>query len=359
MDAAVGAKPGRSLVGFYVALGVVAALVGLGAWLYKPLHLRYAIYRLEHSVARDVPPDWQALKECSAASLKGNRPALKTIIDACGVRRFGMSIQLERGAPDGGIYDNPAYAAFQAQPGPFLEVLSDCPDDQTKRTIETIMLIALSQDGFRSAHRDELTGQKHCGFPSALELIRGMESHLAKVRRPEVRQALAVAIDFTSRRFARELTQAEDAEGLERRIAAAPYGGRSGDVSGSISLITERIVLAGKLAEAGPVAYPNLRRLLTSPDRNLRAEVLSALHHPKYAWLLPLIVESARDGNAEAIEEAYAAARSIVGGSPNPMQPAAPLDEKTSRQQRVEELRKALLAWWQREGQAKFGEPKK
>jgi hypothetical protein len=61
------------------------------------------------------------------------------------------------------------------------------------------------------------------------------------------------------------------------------------------------------------------------------------------------------DGNAEAVEEAYAAARSIVGGSPNPMQPAAPFDEKAPRQQRVEELRKALLAWWQREGQAKYG----
>ena len=35
------AKHGRSLTGFYIAMSVVAALVGLGVWLWTPLRIRY------------------------------------------------------------------------------------------------------------------------------------------------------------------------------------------------------------------------------------------------------------------------------------------------------------------------------
>jgi len=35
------AKPGRSLTGFYVGLGVVTVLVGLGAWLWRPMRAVY------------------------------------------------------------------------------------------------------------------------------------------------------------------------------------------------------------------------------------------------------------------------------------------------------------------------------
>jgi len=40
------AKHGRSLVGFYIALGVVAVLVGLGAWLWTPLKISYCERRV-------------------------------------------------------------------------------------------------------------------------------------------------------------------------------------------------------------------------------------------------------------------------------------------------------------------------
>ena len=35
------AKHGRSLAGFYIAIGLVAAVVGLGIWLWTPLKIRY------------------------------------------------------------------------------------------------------------------------------------------------------------------------------------------------------------------------------------------------------------------------------------------------------------------------------
>jgi hypothetical protein len=34
-------KKGKSLLGFYIALGVVAALLGLGVWLWTPLKVQY------------------------------------------------------------------------------------------------------------------------------------------------------------------------------------------------------------------------------------------------------------------------------------------------------------------------------
>jgi hypothetical protein len=45
------AKHGRSLTGFYIALGVVAVLVGLGAWLWTPLRVLY----WEREVRRTAP----------------------------------------------------------------------------------------------------------------------------------------------------------------------------------------------------------------------------------------------------------------------------------------------------------------
>jgi len=45
------AKQGRSLTGFYIALGVAAVLVGLGAWLWTPLRVLY----WERELRRNAP----------------------------------------------------------------------------------------------------------------------------------------------------------------------------------------------------------------------------------------------------------------------------------------------------------------
>ena len=332
-------RPVRSLTRFYVAIGVVAVLMGLGILLYKPLRLKYAIHRLEHADPKECglyrPLNVQCgrwIDDVARGARRGNVPAMRALL-----KQLSLPGSLE--LP---VYDNAGWVAIH-QPGLFIQELERLPDEDVKMVLQRLL--------------NDLSGYDDSvpGFWQEVQLkgfAQDFENRLqSKDRR--IREAALAALDFMRRRFAKEL--AEDVTALERRIAAAPYGGRSGDVSGSIGLSTERIVLAGKLAEAGPAVYPNLRRLLTSPDQRLRAEVLSAFHHPRYAWLLPLIVESARDGSADTVEEAYSAARSIVGGSPNPMQPAAPFDENTARQQRVEELRKALLAWWAREGQAKHG----
>ncbi len=42
-------KQGKSLLGFYIALGVVAALVGLGVWLWAPMRTRYRDWQVSTS----------------------------------------------------------------------------------------------------------------------------------------------------------------------------------------------------------------------------------------------------------------------------------------------------------------------
>jgi hypothetical protein len=236
------------------------------------------------------------------------------------------------------------------QPEAFFAALGRRQDMRIKQVVEDIANACV-------AHRSGKADPYGQGYPSVLSMIMTLQEEAESAGTPDQRRAATDAQSFARRRLAKELS--EEAVVLERRIADASYGGRGGDVSGSIGLVTERIAMAGKLAEVGPAAHPNLCRLLTSPNQNLRAEVLSAFHHPKYAWLLPLIVESARDGDANVVREAYTAARSTVGGAPNPMQPVPPLDQNASEQQQVEALRKALLAWWEREGKAKYGEGEK
>ena len=335
------AKHGRSLVGFYIALGVVAVLVGLGAWLYRPLMLAYAIHRVEQTAeylpirpGMGIPVADRWLVYCMEAARAGNRRAMAVVIEHAGVKT-PPSYQGNVTAPLEG--PDVAFLAAADQPRLFFEMLDRFDDQQVLTVLKALLDVP-------DASGEALFGSK--------QAARELEAHLES-QDGAVRAMAQVALDFVRRRFGADVR--DDAEALERRIVAAPYGGRSGNVSGSISLMTERIVLAGRLAEAGAAAYPNLRRLLTSPDQKLRAEVLGAFHHPKYTWLLPLIMESARDGDADTVREAYAAARNTVGGSPNPMQPVPPLDPNASDQQQVQALRNALLAWWEREGQAKYG----
>lgn len=79
----------RSLTGFYIAVGVAAALFALGTWLYRPLRLRYAIYRVENAPPAPPLPS-SALKlefadkwllEVLDAARRGDRRAIGGILD--------------------------------------------------------------------------------------------------------------------------------------------------------------------------------------------------------------------------------------------------------------------------------------
>ena len=44
-------KHGRNLTGFYIGLGVVVALVGLGAWMWKPLYICHLEREVKHAIS--------------------------------------------------------------------------------------------------------------------------------------------------------------------------------------------------------------------------------------------------------------------------------------------------------------------
>jgi len=78
------ARSGRSLAGFYLAVGVAAALLGLGAWLYRPMRLLYAIHRIESGALADRRrhSDETCLawtEECCRAAQRGHPRALRAL----------------------------------------------------------------------------------------------------------------------------------------------------------------------------------------------------------------------------------------------------------------------------------------
>jgi hypothetical protein len=104
---------------------------------------------------------------------------------------------------------------------------------------------------------------------------------------------------------------------------------------------------AEKLGDVGPQALPAFKRLLQSEDSANWTFVLhSGLGHPGRTWALPLIVQTARDSDDEIGRDAIWAAENVLGkrwafG-------ARDLED-------VPEARRRLLAWWEREGRAKYG----
>ncbi len=73
------AKRGRSLTGFYIALGGVALVVGLGAWLYEPVKKRYAISQYRRAGSESEVPGW-AWRYLFDAASNGDREATETLL---------------------------------------------------------------------------------------------------------------------------------------------------------------------------------------------------------------------------------------------------------------------------------------
>jgi hypothetical protein len=104
---------------------------------------------------------------------------------------------------------------------------------------------------------------------------------------------------------------------------------------------------AEKLGDVGPRALPAFKRLLQSEDYANRASVLhSGLGRPGHTWALPLIVETARDSDDTIAQDAIWAAEDVLGKR---------WVFGAQHLEYVPEARRSLLAWWEREGRAKYG----
>ena len=209
------ARHGRSLVGFYVALGVVAVLVGLGVLLYQPLRLRYAIHRVEHAPQLYFPPIHPCAKVfvadkwlivCLDAARGGNRRAIEVIIDHAGVTmpRSPLSEEMNIWGPD------VAYLAAEAQPESFFEALDRRDNQQTLQVLEAVRESSYGDSGLRYGTEG--------GLPREVFLAESLE-YLAGSGDAQARRVAQAALDFTRRRFARELAEAEEAEKRTRAQA--------------------------------------------------------------------------------------------------------------------------------------------
>jgi hypothetical protein len=187
----------RKYLGWTVALFALLGLVGAGTLLYRPVRLRYAVYRVQHTTWDDI---WKKrvdafqyeswLGDCIAAACQGNARAMEAVIDASG---FG----------DGFIAETTCTMAYEVaarQPQAFFRVLARRPDAQVIEVLGDIAAVCAKE---RPGNYD-WAGVSLKEVADEL-VICSQSSDLG----PEFRQTAAAALDFTRRRFAKELAEAE------------------------------------------------------------------------------------------------------------------------------------------------------
>ncbi len=191
--------PDRKYLWTVVGLFTLLGLAGLGALLYRPLRLQYAVYKVRHTTweqwRRDFDQGKDAayeryLKECVEAACRGNRPAMEAVIDASG---FG----------DGYIAETTSEIAYQvaaSQPDAFFRAL-----DRRKagRVREVLSDIADS-----CASKSEAEYGPGAEDPSPKSLAKAFKAY-SEAKAPEVRLVAAATLDFIRHRFSKELAEAE------------------------------------------------------------------------------------------------------------------------------------------------------
>jgi len=218
---AVGPRPadqpanrGRSLVGFYIALGVVAALVGLGAWMYAPLRLRYAIYRVEHPPAgsplssEQVADYTKWFSECGDSACHGNNQALAAVV--------AMPINPAEPPFSPGTFGYKyVILACKVQPERFFTALDQQPESQVVKVLHELdygcrIKASITRGAFVSLggipfYSTGISRQR------AAFLVERFKAHSIS-QDPDVRRVAEAALDFTCRRFAKKLAEAEKAK---------------------------------------------------------------------------------------------------------------------------------------------------
>jgi hypothetical protein len=134
----------------------------------------------------------------------------------------------------------------------------------------------------------------------------------------------------------------------ERQVSKDPY---HTEANGLRVCRNDREMAACKLADLGPIAGPAFRRLLQSNDMDVRVNALIGVCNPRSTWALPLVADCARDeSNLPIIWTVVRTAEEITGQT---------FRTGGRSQSELLEARRKLMAWWEREGQAKYGEPPK
>jgi len=144
-------------------------------------------------------------------------------------------------------------------------------------------------------------------------------------------------------------------EVLNAEPVASPDMTLKADSSGLLPVFGPgpRTIAARKLANCGAQAEPAFRRLLQTGDSRFRVEVVRAIYGSKHLWALPLLIEMTADEDPRVVREAIGGADSIVAD--RSFTSGGWMDNPGPQQAVVDSCRKKLLAWWKREGKAKYG----
>jgi hypothetical protein len=229
-------RGGRKLLGFHVALFAVLGLVIAGALLYKPLELRYAVYKVQrtrYSTIDDIdisssdgssPPvagKWMNI--CLDAAKRGNRLAMETIVDKHSTLiapGTGTSVTITPGTEG---TETVGHVAACRQSELFFEVL-DRRDDG--KVLETLVGAACQcfDLGDRNAQPEDIVGMfraasfRHKGN-RRLGTVAGLKDAfvvLKQARAPETRRIAECALDLLRRRFRRELEKIRGSESAKK-----------------------------------------------------------------------------------------------------------------------------------------------
>ena len=198
--------PDRKYLWTVVSLFTLLGLLGLGVLLYRPLKLRYAIYRTKHADYSWRLPDlatpwadkWAEL--CLSEACKGNRAAADAVIDACGA----MQPDLER-AETNSFHTwttcvSITYPLAAEQPDMFFELLGSRLDSKVLKVLAEIV---------QGVYGDwNLYKIADLGHPRPSEIVVALEPAL-RIENTKARRVATAALNFTRRQFARELAEAE------------------------------------------------------------------------------------------------------------------------------------------------------
>jgi hypothetical protein len=182
----------RSLLGFYIAMAVILVTTVAGVVLFKPLRLRYAMYRVRHGDGN--PDEW--LMICRRAACTGDRAAMRVVVERAGTKF------LLRDAGSELAFIDVTYFAAEAQPQLFFEIVSEHDDE---RVLDVLWEVA-------SSKRNMLPGGPPGIKPTRLSpecVATHFDSVLGSTGYAPYRSVASASLDFMRRRFAVKLVGAK------------------------------------------------------------------------------------------------------------------------------------------------------
>jgi len=184
-------KRNRSLTGFYIGLGIVATLVGLGVVLYPHLRLQYAIHQVRSATRTDDRGAGEWVELVSEAARRGDGNAIDALImyhkqGLCGPLWL-WQVAIGPAAGRAKLYRR----------------LDQWPDEDVLRSLDGIARY-IGDDVWRT---DDIEGYRYDDLASGPRgLVANMEPPALKAADPRFQCAAQEIVAYVRRRFAKDLT---------------------------------------------------------------------------------------------------------------------------------------------------------